>query len=66
MVGGGELGRGLDRPLVEGQLAVAVAVQLGIGLATRGEIFLAGDRAVAVLVVAVEALLFTRAGGGFG
>ncbi|KTT72801.1 hypothetical protein NS319_04330 [Sphingomonas sanguinis] len=66
MVGGGEFGRGLDRPFVERQLTIAVAVELGVSLTPRGEIFLAGDRAVAVLVVAVEALLLARAGGGFG
>jgi len=66
MVGGGEFGRGLDRPFVERQLAVTVAVQLGVSLAPRGEIFVARDRAVTVLVIAVEALLLAGAGGCFG
>src|SRR6185312_15077955 len=60
-IGGGELGLGLHRPFVERQHAVMVGVELGIGLAALGEIFLARHLAVAVLVIAVEPLLLACA-----
>src|SRR3546814_3554034 len=53
----GELVRCPDRPFLEGKPAVAIHIELGERLAAARKIFLAGDRLVAVLVIAVEAAL---------
>ncbi len=65
-IGLGEFGRRLCRPFVERKLSVLVQIELGIGLSTRGQIFLPGHRAVAILVIAAEALLLARPVARFG